>query len=77
MGVYITIEFRYPVDADSAAATSYTVSMYYCLLQVNWLRPGLVVILKKALIRNKQHMVKVQQHNYHLLQCHFLYCATF
>ena len=47
MGVYITIEFRCFVDADLAAATSYTVSMYDRLLQVDWLRAGLVVILKK------------------------------
>ena len=47
MGVYITIEFRCFVDTGLAAATSYTVSMYDRLLQVDWLRAGLVVILKK------------------------------
>jgi len=47
LGVYITIEFGCFVDADLAAATSCTVSMYDRLLQVDWLRVGLVVILKK------------------------------
>lgn len=75
--MYITIDFGRLIDADLAAATSYTVCMYDCLLHVNWVRAGLVVILKKRLIRNKQHMVEVQQHNYYLLQCRFLYQAAF
>ncbi len=51
MGGYITVEFKCFVDAGLAAATRYTVSMYDLLLQVDWLRAGLVVTFKKHFVQ--------------------------
>ena len=51
MGGYITVELKCFVDTGLAAATRYTVSMYDLLLQVDWLRAGLVVILKKHFVQ--------------------------